>query len=77
MREAGDEICFGDDEVALKDGIGDGADDADFELAAGAIEIDQVVADFFAEGPLDGGGVADGRNDVGAEIGIEKSPWVF
>ena len=63
-RESRKERVLGDDQVALQNGIGHGADEPYFERASALVGVIQCVADFFSHRPDDGCFVPNGRNCI-------------
>jgi len=61
-RKALEQFRFINNQVALQDGVGHRSDQAQLERVAVFIGVIYRVADFLAERPLDGVGIADGRD---------------
>ena len=75
-REARAHVAVGDQQVALQDRVGDGADDANFELVASLVAVGQRVADLLLQRPRDAAAVADRGHDLRSEVAVEQLPAV-
>src|SRR5207244_4141371 len=70
--ETSDEFSFVNEQVALENGIGDGANHAQFERAPILVGVVNGIADFFVESPFEGIGVRD-SGDFGDFIRFHNS----